>query len=126
MPADNVGALFTDAFMSSTQSLSVGQQFEVERFSRAIDATADPEQLKALAKQLLQAWHTQKAATEWAKSHSCNGASHDNRVQPCLLLMRRSDLSGSSSRHPHQRIVQDHANRLLTLLEQELTASAWP
>ena len=33
--------------------------------------------------------------------------------------MRRSDLSGSSSRHPHQRIVQDHANRLLTLLEQE-------
>jgi hypothetical protein len=68
MPADNVGALFTNVFMSSTQSLSVGQQFEVERFSRAIDATADPEQLKTLAKQLLQAWHTQKAATEWAKS----------------------------------------------------------
>jgi len=60
--------LFTNAFMSSTQSLSVGQQFEVERFSRAIDATADPEQLKTLAKQLLQTWHTQKAATEWAKS----------------------------------------------------------
>ena len=68
MTADNVGALFTDAFMSSTQSLSVGQQFEVERFSRAIDATADPEQLKALAKQLLQAWHAQRAATEWVKS----------------------------------------------------------
>jgi len=32
--------------------------------------------------------------------------------------MRMSDLSGSSSRHAHQRIVQDHANRLLTLLEQ--------
>ena len=68
IPADNVGALFTDAVMSSTQALSMGQQFEVERFSRAIDATADPEQLKALAKQLLQAWHTQKAATEWVKS----------------------------------------------------------
>ena len=54
--------------MSSTQELSVGQQFEVERFSRAIDATADTEQLKALAKQLLQAWHTQRAATEWVKS----------------------------------------------------------
>ena len=53
--------------MSSPQSLNMGQQFEVERFSRAIDATADPEQLKALAKQLLQAWHTQKAATEWVK-----------------------------------------------------------
>ena len=68
IPADNVGALFTDVVMSSTQALSVGQQFEVERFSRAIDATADPERLKALAKQLLQAWHTQKAATEWVKS----------------------------------------------------------
>lgn len=67
-PADNVGASFTDVVMSSTQALSMGQQFEVERFSRAIDATADPEQLKALAKQLLQAWHTQKAATEWVKS----------------------------------------------------------
>ena len=66
--ADSVVALFTDVVMSSTQALSMGQQFEVERFSRAIDATADPEQLKALAKQLLQAWHTQKAATEWVKS----------------------------------------------------------
>ena len=66
--ADSVVALFTDVAMSSTQALSMGQQFEVERFSRAIDATADPEQLKALAKQLLQAWHTQKAATEWVKS----------------------------------------------------------
>ena len=45
--------------------LTVGQQFEIERFNRAIDATADAEQLKALAKQLLQAWHTQKAATQW-------------------------------------------------------------
>ncbi len=45
--------------------LSIGQQFEIERFNRAIDATADPEQLRRLAKQLLQAWHTQKAATHW-------------------------------------------------------------
>ncbi|MEB3304651.1 MAG: hypothetical protein VKL58_00380 [Cyanobacteriota bacterium] len=49
----------------STMELSIGQQFEIERFSRAIDATADPEALKAIAKQLLQAWHTQKAATNW-------------------------------------------------------------
>jgi len=48
-----------------TVQLSVGQQFEVERFNRVIDATGDPEQLKTLAKQLLQAWHTQKAATQW-------------------------------------------------------------
>lgn len=45
--------------------LTIGQQFEIERFNRAIDATADPEQLRRLAKQLLQAWHTQKAATNW-------------------------------------------------------------
>ena len=60
--------LFVGTEMASTQELTIGQQFEVERFSRAIDATADPARLKALAKQLLQAWHTQKAATDWVKS----------------------------------------------------------
>jgi hypothetical protein len=48
--------------------LSVGQQFEIERFSRIIDATVDPDQLRQVAKQLLQAWHTQKAATNWVIS----------------------------------------------------------
>lgn len=33
--------------------------------SRAIDATVDPQALRGLAKQLLQAWHSQKAATQW-------------------------------------------------------------
>ncbi|MEY4770876.1 MAG: hypothetical protein RLZZ346_131 [Cyanobacteriota bacterium] len=51
--------------MTAPIELSVGQQFEIERFSRAIDATADPDKLRNLAKQLLQAWHTQKAATNW-------------------------------------------------------------
>lgn len=51
--------------MGSPIELTTGQQFEIERFSRAIDATVDPEQLRRLAKQLLQAWHTQKAATQW-------------------------------------------------------------
>ena len=49
----------------SVMELSISQRFEIERFSRAIDATADPEDLKRIAKQLLQAWHTQKAATNW-------------------------------------------------------------
>ena len=53
-------------FAMSTQiALTMGQQFEIERFSRAIDATADAAQLRNIAKQLLQAWHTQKAATTW-------------------------------------------------------------
>ena len=52
--------------MRMDMELTVSQRFEIERFNRAIDATADPEQLRSLAKQLLQAWHTQKAATTWA------------------------------------------------------------
>jgi hypothetical protein len=33
--------------------------------TRAIEATDDPQTLQKLAKQLLQAWHSQKAATQW-------------------------------------------------------------
>ena len=51
--------------MNESIALTVGQQFEIERFSRAIDATADTDALRSIAKQLLQAWHTQKAATNW-------------------------------------------------------------
>jgi hypothetical protein len=51
--------------MNEPIELSTGQQFEIERLSRAIDATADPEQLRQVAKQLLRAWQTQKAATNW-------------------------------------------------------------
>jgi hypothetical protein len=48
--------------------LTTSQQFEIERLNRAIDASVDADQLRQLAKQLLQAWHTQKAATQWAIS----------------------------------------------------------
>ena len=51
--------------MSDPLALSLGQQFELERMSRAIEATADPLALQGIAKQLLQAWHSQKAATQW-------------------------------------------------------------
>lgn len=54
--------------MSLQSELTIGQQFEIERFNRAIDVTADAEQLRTLAKQLLQAWHLQKAATSWVIS----------------------------------------------------------
>lgn len=56
---------FSTESIPLSMELSIGQQFEMERLSRAIDATADPETLKAIAKQLLQAWQTQKAATNW-------------------------------------------------------------
>jgi hypothetical protein len=51
--------------MSEPLALSLGQEFEIERMNRAIDATGDPQALRGLAKQLLQAWHSQKAATQW-------------------------------------------------------------
>ena len=54
--------------MTDPLSLTLGQKFELERMSRAIDATVDPQALRGLAKQLLQAWHTQKAATNWVIS----------------------------------------------------------
>lgn len=51
--------------MSEPLALTLGQKFELERMSRAIDATVDTQALRGLAKQLLEAWHSQKAATQW-------------------------------------------------------------
>jgi hypothetical protein len=51
--------------MSDPIELSTAQRFEIERFSRAIDTTTDVVVLRALAKQLLQAWQVQRAATNW-------------------------------------------------------------
>ena len=51
--------------MEETIGLSVTQQFDVERMNRAIESTIDPQQLQVLAKKLLQAWHSQRAATAW-------------------------------------------------------------
>ena len=53
--------------MEKAIGLSVSQQFDVERLNRAIESTIDLQQLQVLAKQLLQAWHSQRAATVWVK-----------------------------------------------------------
>jgi hypothetical protein len=56
------------ALMDSTTptlSLTTAQQFELERMSRVIDSTQDLATLRNLAKQLLQAWQGQRAATRW-------------------------------------------------------------
>jgi hypothetical protein len=60
--------------MSMPIDLSIAQQFEIERFNRVIDASVDPAELQQLAKQLLQAWHTQKAATNWAISQQSSAS----------------------------------------------------
>jgi hypothetical protein len=46
-------------------ALTPAQEFELERMRRVIDATSDVEALRSLSKQLLQAWHSQRAATNW-------------------------------------------------------------
>ena len=51
--------------MQNSISISMSQSFEMERINRAIDETADPAQQQTIAKQLLQAWYSQKAATNW-------------------------------------------------------------
>jgi len=56
--------------MQADMELSLSQHFEIERFNRAIEATADADALRSLAKQLLQAWHTQQAATNWMISQN--------------------------------------------------------
>ncbi len=51
--------------MEDAIALTLGQDFEIARFSKAIDATSDPAALRGIAKQLLMAWLTQQAATRW-------------------------------------------------------------
>lgn len=51
--------------MQESIAMSMTQCFEVERMNRAIEATADSAQLQTLAKQLLHAWQSQRAATQW-------------------------------------------------------------
>ncbi|MEN9496436.1 MAG: hypothetical protein RLZZ516_969 [Cyanobacteriota bacterium] len=55
-------------------ALSLDQEFELERMNRAIEATANLEELQGLAKQLLLAWHSQKAATAWVMRQQLNQA----------------------------------------------------
>jgi hypothetical protein len=59
--------------VSSIQAmeLTIAQQFELERMGRTIDGTSDVGELRKLAKLLLQAWQTQKAATQWMIRQHC-------------------------------------------------------
>ena len=54
-----------DCKMQEVIGLSVAQRLDVERMNRAIESTIDPQQLQVLAKHLLQAWHSQRAAIVW-------------------------------------------------------------
>lgn len=71
----NLKKSFAYVVMYEPLALSTGQQFEIERMSRVIDATTDPEVLRGLCKQLLYAWHSQKAATAWVMRQHLGGPS---------------------------------------------------
>ncbi|MFM7436730.1 MAG: hypothetical protein ACKOCA_03170 [Vulcanococcus sp.] len=50
----------------AAMELSFSQTFELERMRREIEATQDPQQLRALSKELLMAWFSEKASTNQA------------------------------------------------------------
>ncbi len=70
--------------MTDPIALSLGQQFEVERMNRVIESTADLEALQGLAKQLLQAWQSQRAATQWVMRQQLSGPPSFGLVPPAL------------------------------------------
>tara|TARA_B100001175_G_scaffold301136_1_gene293992 strand:+ start:67 stop:285 length:219 start_codon:yes stop_codon:yes gene_type:complete len=47
-------------------ALTLGQKFQIEKFSREIDNCQDVKQLCSIAKDLLIAWQQQQAACAWA------------------------------------------------------------
>lgn len=51
--------------MSDPIEITTTQRFELERFSRDLDTCNNVEELRKIAKQLLQLWMSQKAATAW-------------------------------------------------------------
>ena len=54
-------------------ALTLGQKFEVEKFSREIDNSDDLSALKSIAKDLLVAWQQQQAASAWIVRQQSQG-----------------------------------------------------
>ena len=54
-------------------ALTLGQKFEVEKFSREIDNSDDLASLRSIAKDLLLAWKQQEAASAWIVHQQSQG-----------------------------------------------------
>ena len=54
-------------------ALTLGQKFEIEKFSREIDNSDDLSALKSIAKDLLMAWQQQQAASAWIVRQQSQG-----------------------------------------------------
>ncbi|MFM8525588.1 MAG: hypothetical protein ACKOCM_08220 [Cyanobacteriota bacterium] len=78
--------------MTKPLALTLGQQFELERMNRALDATVDLDRLRDMAKQLLQAWHSQKAATMWVMRQQLGASSSlDPEALASVMASRPED-----------------------------------
>ena len=53
--------------------MTLGQKFEIEKFSREIDNSDDLSALKSIAKDLLMAWQQQQAASAWIVRQQSQG-----------------------------------------------------
>ena len=54
-------------------ALTLGQKFEIEKFSREIDNSDDLAALRSIAKELLVAWKQQQAASAWIVRQQSQG-----------------------------------------------------
>ena len=54
-------------------ALTLGQKFEIEKFSREIDSSDDLAALRSIAKELLVAWKKQQAASAWIVRQQSQG-----------------------------------------------------
>ena len=54
-------------------ALTLGQKFEIEKFSREIDNSDDLSALQSIAKDLLMAWQQQQAASAWIVRQQSQG-----------------------------------------------------
>lgn len=63
--------------MAEPMTMGLSAQFEMERMVRVIDGCNDVRELRGLCRQLLQAWHTQRAATVWVMGQKRPGTDLD-------------------------------------------------
>jgi hypothetical protein len=75
--------------------LSVAQRFEIERIGRAIDATTDVATLQGIAKQLLQTWQMQRAATTWMMRQALPRQQNAPATEVTRALVRPNQNSSS-------------------------------
>lgn len=67
---------------NSGMDLTLEQQFDIVRMNNIIDATSDIAELRKIAKSLLEAWQTQRAATNWAISQQTGWVPNGLRNSP--------------------------------------------